>query len=97
MTRKVIENMTGAYMSVYGRTVSLVGGFEEVADAKRAVDMLIHGSMHSTVYKFLENLKRQKKVEEKLGIWKEGEEEELEESELEEEELEEEEGEKDIE
>ncbi len=70
MTRKIIENMTGARISVYGRTVSLMGEFECVQDAKRAVDMLMQGSMHSSVYKFLENLKKKRKMEERQSLWK---------------------------
>lgn len=70
MTRKIIENMTGVSVSVYGRTVSLLGGFEEVADAKRAVELILQGSMHSTVYKFLETLRRKKKMKERQSIWK---------------------------
>jgi ribosomal RNA assembly protein len=70
MTRKIIENMTSTYVSVYGRTVSIVGVFEDVANAKRAVEMLMQGSMHSTVYRFLENLKRKKMVEHKTRLWK---------------------------
>ena len=62
--------MTGANVSVYGRTVSLLGEYEEVAEAKRAVEMLLEGSMHATVYKFLENLKRKKKVEKRRSLWK---------------------------
>lgn len=69
-TRKIIENMTGARVSVYGRTVSLLGDFEQVADAKRAVEMLMKGRMHSTVYKFLENLKRKRKMEARQGMWR---------------------------
>ena len=69
MTRKIIENMTGAKISVYGRTVSLVGEFEQVTDARRAVEMLLRGCMHSTMYRFLEKLKRKKRIEEKQ-LWK---------------------------
>ena len=69
-TRKIIENMTGANVSIYGRTVSLLGEYEEVAEAKRAVEMLLEGSMHATVYKFLENLRRKKKVETRRSLWK---------------------------
>lgn len=71
MTRKIIENMTGTHLSVYGRTVSLLGELEDVQDAKHAVEMIIQGCMHSTVYKFLEGLKRSKKREERQSIWKE--------------------------
>lgn len=71
MTRKIIENMTGTHLSVYGRTVSLLGELEDVEDAKHAVEMIMQGCMHSTVYKFLEGLKRSKKREERQSIWKE--------------------------
>ncbi|MBU7013301.1 MAG: RNA-processing protein [Theionarchaea archaeon] len=70
MTRKIIENMTGTYVSVYGRTVSILGEFENVADAKRAVDMLMQGCMHATVYKFLEELKRKRGAEDRVSLWK---------------------------
>jgi ribosomal RNA assembly protein len=70
MTRKIIENMTGTNVSIYGRTVSIVGEFENVAEAKRAVEMLVHGSMHSTVYKFLESIRRKKKIEQRRILWR---------------------------
>lgn len=70
MTRKIIENMTGVYVSVYGRTVCIVGEYNDVSSAKRAVEMLIEGCMHSTVYRFLEKTKRQKKIEEQRELWK---------------------------
>jgi ribosomal RNA assembly protein len=70
MTRKIIENMTGVYVSVYGRTVCLLGEYDDITSAKRAVEMLMEGCMHSTVYKFLEKTKRQKKMEEQQELWK---------------------------
>jgi ribosomal RNA assembly protein len=70
MTRKIIENMTGTNVSVYGRTVSILGEFENVAEAKRAVEMLVRGSMHSTVYKFLESVRRKRKIEQREAIWR---------------------------
>jgi ribosomal RNA assembly protein len=70
MTRKIIETMTGARVSVYGRTVALIGEFNELADARKAVEMLLSGCMHATVYKFLEHINRQRKMEEQQGLWK---------------------------
>lgn len=70
MTRKIIENMTGARVSVYGRTVTLIGEFNVVADARKAVEMLLSGCMHTTVYKYLEHINRQRKMEERQGLWK---------------------------
>lgn len=70
MTRKIIENMTGTKVSVYGRTVALIGEFDMVGDARKAVEMLLSGCMHATVYKFLENKNKQRKIEERQSLWK---------------------------
>ncbi len=57
-TRNYIEECTGAVVSVYGNTVSIIGNFEETQNARQAVDMLINGSMHKTVYRFLEQVRK---------------------------------------
>lgn len=53
-SRKAIEQYTGALVSVYGKTVSVIGQHPSVSIAKAAIMMLIEGSNHSTVYKLLE-------------------------------------------
>jgi len=53
-TRRLIEELTGATMSVYGSTVGIIGQPEQVDVARRAVDMILRGSEHATVYRFLE-------------------------------------------
>ncbi len=53
-TRRLIEELTGVSMSVYGSTVSVIGQPEQVDVARKAIDMLLRGSEHSTVYRFLE-------------------------------------------
>ena len=53
-TRRIIEELTGVSMSVYGSTVGLIGQPEQVDIARRAIDMLLRGSEHATVYRFLE-------------------------------------------
>jgi ribosomal RNA assembly protein len=53
-TRRIIETLTGAHLSIYGGTVGIIGGPEQVEVARRAVDMLLRGSEHSTVYRYLE-------------------------------------------
>lgn len=55
-TRHLIEEFTGASVSVYGKTISLIGAPEQTKNAKEAVVMLMNGSMHSTVYRFLEKV-----------------------------------------
>ncbi len=56
-TRKNIEDSTHAFISVYGRTISIIGSYKEVENAREAVEMLLEGSKHTTVYKYLSNLK----------------------------------------
>ncbi len=60
-SRRTIEGLTGAYISVYGKTIAILGESERVSMAKRAIDSLLSGSPHSTVYSWLE--KRKKEVE----------------------------------
>ena len=57
--RKNIEELSNALVSVYGKTISLIGTFEDVAVAKEAVMMLIDGARHASVYRFLEKMRAQ--------------------------------------
>ena len=57
-TRRVIETLTGVKISVYGKTVSLIGYPEQIKVAREAIEMLIKGTPHSTVYAFLERKRR---------------------------------------
>jgi len=41
-------------MSVWGHTVAVIGGAFEMAIARDALVMLLRGSEHKTVYRFLE-------------------------------------------
>lgn len=59
--RKLIENLTETYISVYGKTISIIGETENATIARRAVDSLLKGSTHSTVYRFLEKQRSQMK------------------------------------
>src|SRR5712691_2864624 len=61
-TRRLIEELTGVDMSVFGHTVSLIGGSFEMAIAREAVFMLLRGSEHKTVYRFLERKRADLKV-----------------------------------
>lgn len=53
-TRRIVEELTGVDVSVLGHTVALVGPTFEMAIAREAVMMLLRGSEHRTVYRFLE-------------------------------------------
>ena len=67
-TRKIIEEMSEASISVYGHTVSIIGGVEQAEIAREAVNMLIRGSQHATVYKYLQR-KRQDLKKSRLELW----------------------------
>ncbi|MDR1955165.1 MAG: KH domain-containing protein [Candidatus Methanoplasma sp.] len=54
-TRRIIEELTGCYMSVYGNTVSLIGNSVSLPVAKHAVELIVNGSEHATVYHYLES------------------------------------------
>jgi ribosomal RNA assembly protein len=67
-TRRIIEEMTGAAISVYGHTVSMIGGIEQVDIAREALRMLIKGSQHKTVYRFLQRKRHELKMR-SLELW----------------------------
>src|SRR3989344_5462263 len=53
-SRRNIERLTGTHISVYGKTVSLIGEYSNVEIAERAINKLIKGVSHRFVYEFLE-------------------------------------------
>ncbi len=52
--KTTIETLTKTRISVYGKTISIIGKEEDVEAAERGIEMLIDGARHATVYKFLE-------------------------------------------
>jgi len=52
-TKKIIEKISSAKLSIYGKTISIIGRWNEVQIAKEAIDLILSGSKHSTVYRFL--------------------------------------------
>jgi ribosomal RNA assembly protein len=67
-TRKIIEELTDTSVAVFGHTIAIIGTIEQVQVAREAVEMLIKGSMHGTVYRFLHRKRRELKKK-KLEIW----------------------------
>ena len=65
--RRIIEELTDSHISVYGKTVGIIGTHESLSAAKRAVEALLSGSPHSSIYKFLEKRRREMKRDELLG------------------------------
>jgi len=54
--RGEIELKTKASVSVYGKTISIIGTYKQIKNAKEAIEMLINGAEHKTVYTFLSRL-----------------------------------------
>ncbi len=52
-TRKLLEEELRVYISVYGKTVSLIGRPEDMEKARKCVEMLLKGSSHLAVQRFL--------------------------------------------
>ena len=67
-TRRIIEELTETNVCVYGHTVGLIGDIEQVQAAREAIQMLIRGSLHSTVYRFLHRKRRELKKK-MLELW----------------------------
>jgi ribosomal RNA assembly protein len=62
--RENLERLTDTFISVYGKTVSIVGELQKASLAKRAVEKLLAGAMHATVWKLLEKARRKLREEE---------------------------------
>ncbi|NIO23095.1 MAG: RNA-processing protein [Candidatus Aenigmarchaeota archaeon] len=55
LSKRRIEMRTGTDISIYGKTISIIGNWKDVEKAEKAVEMILEGRPHSYVYKFLES------------------------------------------
>ncbi|MCL4430663.1 MAG: KH domain-containing protein [Chloroflexi bacterium] len=67
-TRKLIEELTEADVVVYGHTVGIIGSFEQSDAARNAVQMIVEGCQHHTVYNYLQK-KRTELKKQKFELW----------------------------
>jgi ribosomal RNA assembly protein len=67
-TRRVIEEVSGAILSIYGHTVAVIGDVDQSRMAKEAIMMLVEGAPHSTVYGVLQ--KRKRALKRRWSSWK---------------------------
>ena len=65
--RERIEELSGCSVSVYGTTVALIGKERELENATRAVELLLRGSEHATVYHLLARLRRDEALSSAMG------------------------------
>lgn len=60
-----MEEAGDCYISVYGNTVTIIGKADAMRYVKEAIEMLLAGSMHTSVFRYLNGVKR-KLFEERL-------------------------------
>ena len=53
-SRATLEELTGTNICVYGKTIGIIGPFDALVLARRAVESLLSGSLHTPVYRWLE-------------------------------------------
>jgi ribosomal RNA assembly protein len=67
-TKKVLEGLTDAKISFYGHTVSVISDIIKMNILKKSIDMLLSGSKHATVYRFIETQMKELKRLERYGF-----------------------------
>lgn len=55
--RKQIERLSNTYLSIYGKTVCIIGKTEDVVLARKAIIRLLQGAKHSNVYRYIKEHK----------------------------------------
>ena len=66
--RRNMENLSNTHISVYGKTVSIIGNTSKLRLAVDAISSISNGSMHGVVYNKLEAANRKEK-QEKMKLW----------------------------
>jgi len=66
--RRNMENLTSTHISVYGKTVSIIGDSTKLRLAVDAISAISSGGMHGAVYDKLEAANRKTK-QEKMQLW----------------------------
>jgi ribosomal RNA assembly protein len=59
--KKTLQELSGAFVSISGNKVLLLGEFDDLQLGKEAVLRLLEGSPHTSVYAFLEKKNRERK------------------------------------
>ena len=69
--RQNIEELSGTNISVYGRTVAIIGEGNQLKHAVDAIASLSNGSTHGSVYNDLQEARRREKLE-RMQLWENG-------------------------
>lgn len=57
--RKTIEELSGAKIVISDKSVAIIGEYENAKAAREAIEMLIQGRQHATVYRRLQSWRRE--------------------------------------
>jgi len=69
-SRQTIETLTDTNICVYGKTIGIIGQTSNASIARRAIVSLLSGSLHASVFKWLEKQRRDfKKLEIEEKKW----------------------------
>jgi len=60
-TRELMEELTGASVTIYGSTLSTIGGPKQVEAVREAAEMILDGAPHGAVYSVLEERRQELK------------------------------------
>lgn len=69
-SRVLLEELTGAIISVYGQTVAIIGRTVSLDMAREAILMLVKGAFHKTVWNYLYSYRRKMKKR-RVELWEE--------------------------
>lgn len=62
--RNKLESQTNCFISVYGKTVSIIGKPNDMEACRKSIEMILNGSQHSAVEKYLHKQHEKDSMEE---------------------------------
>ncbi|MHA1777636.1 MAG: RNA-processing protein [Promethearchaeia archaeon] len=68
--RQDLEKFACVNISIYDKYIALIGEFDSIKIAKKAINMILQGAPHKTVINYLHNEYQKKKQEEFTEMWK---------------------------
>ena len=66
--RRIMEELTGAQVSIYGHTVAIIGEPESSRMVKDAIDKLAKGGTHKATYEMLQKYRTKQKLD-RMQLW----------------------------
>lgn len=66
-SRQIIEEMTDTHIVIYGKTISIIGEPDNVALARKALESLLEGAKHASIYTWLERKRKDLRMKSLVG------------------------------